>query len=137
LLGQNADVPGIQALKAQRNDGPMGILTRKQGTGFVIGSDRCMSDAPTNRPPKIRPADSLAVWTGEVWSIVTTEALSFDTLDAADEYVRANFSKVSGQTTPTKSAGARKRRPPPPPAASGPVSPVEALTPIATATEAS
>ena len=43
----------------------MGILTRQQGTSFVIGSDRSATDAPTTRPPKGRLSESIAVWTGE------------------------------------------------------------------------
>ena len=31
-----------------------------------------------------------------------TEAMTFDTLDAADEYVRANYAKVAGQFSPAK-----------------------------------
>ena len=80
----------------------MGILTRRQGTGFVIGSDRSATDAPTTRPPKGRLSDSIAVWTGETWSPEMTEAMTFDTLDAADEYVRANYAKVAGQFSPAK-----------------------------------
>jgi len=80
----------------------MGILTRKQGTGFVIGSDRNATDAPTTRPPKGRLSDSIAVWTGETWSAVMTDAMTFETLDDADEYVRVNFSKVAGQFSPAK-----------------------------------
>ncbi len=80
----------------------MGILTRKQGTGFVIGSDRSATDAPTTRPPKGRLSDSIAVWTGETWSAVMTDAMTFETLDDADEYVRVNFSKVAGQFSPAK-----------------------------------
>jgi hypothetical protein len=80
----------------------MGILTRKQGTGFVIGSDRNATDASTTRPPKGPLSDSIAVWTGETWSAVMNEAMTFETLDDADEYVRANFSKVSGQFSPAK-----------------------------------
>jgi hypothetical protein len=80
----------------------MGILTRRQGTGFVIGSDRSATDAPSTRPPKGRLSDSIAVWTGETWSPEMTEAMTFDTLDAADEYVRANYAKVAGQFSPAK-----------------------------------
>jgi hypothetical protein len=80
----------------------MGILTRKQGTGFVIGSDRNATDAPTTRPPKGRLSDSIAVWTGGTWSAVMTDAMTFETLDDADEYVRVNFSKVAGQFSPAK-----------------------------------
>ena len=88
----------------------MGILTRKQGTGFVIGSDRNATDAPTTRPPKGPLSDSIAVWTGESWSAVMTEAMTFDTLDDADEYVRANYSKVAGEPSPTKSGITRRSR---------------------------
>ena len=80
----------------------MGILTRKQGTGFVIGSDRSATDAPTTRPPKGRLSESIAVWTVESWSAVMTEAMTFDTLDDADEYVKANYSKVAGQFSPER-----------------------------------
>jgi len=80
----------------------MGIMTRKQGTEYVIGSDRQASDAPTNKAPKGRPSDSQQVWTGEAWSAVLAEAKTFDTLGSADEYVRANFAKVTGQVLPKK-----------------------------------
>ncbi len=95
----------------------MGILTRKQGTGFVIGSDRSATDAPTTRAPKGRLSDSIAVWTGETWSPEMAEALTFDTLDAADEYVRANYAKVAGQFSPAKPSIKRavnETTPPPP-----------------------
>ena len=74
----------------------MGIMTRKLGTEFVIGSDRSASDAPSNRPPKGRPSESYEVWTGKNWSAVMTEAQTFGTLDAADDYVRVNFAAVTG-----------------------------------------
>ena len=80
----------------------MGILTRKQGTGYVIGSDRSATDAPTTRPPKGRLSESIAVWTGETWSALMDEAMTFETLDDADEYMRANFSKVAGEFSPAK-----------------------------------
>jgi hypothetical protein len=75
----------------------MGIMTRKLGMEYVIGSDRSVSDAPVNRAPKSRPSGSYEVWTGEIWSPVMTEAKTFGTLDDADEYVRANYKKVTGQ----------------------------------------
>jgi hypothetical protein len=80
----------------------MGVLTRKQGADYVIGSDRDATDAQTVRPPKGRPSHSSAVWTGETWSPDMTEAITFPTLDDADEYVRANFSKVIGQLSPKR-----------------------------------
>lgn len=75
----------------------MGILTRKLGTEYVIGSDRCATDAPVSRAPKSRPSGSYEVWTGDAWSAEMTAAKTFGTLDDADEYVRANFKKVTGQ----------------------------------------
>jgi hypothetical protein len=69
---------------------------------FRVSSDRFATDAPTARPPKARLSDSIAVWTGDNWSAVMTEAMTFVTLDDADEYVRANFSKVAGQFSPAK-----------------------------------
>lgn len=74
----------------------MGILTRRQGDVFVITSDR-PSDAssPTTRAPA-RLTDVYQVWTGARWSTSREDAVSFASLDAADEYVRANFSKVTG-----------------------------------------
>jgi hypothetical protein len=80
----------------------MGILTCKQGTSFVIGSDRSSTDAPTTRPPKGPLPESIAVWTDETWSPEMIDAMTFDTLDAADVYVRANYAKVAGQFSPAK-----------------------------------
>jgi hypothetical protein len=74
----------------------MGIMTRKQGTTYVISSDSCSTQAPTARAPK-RQSDVYEVWTGERWSKTMEEAKLFDTLDRADDYVRANYGKVIGQ----------------------------------------
>ena len=98
----------------------MGILTRKQGGDFVISSDRWATDAPTSRAPKMRPSNSLAVWTGESWSDVMTDAKTFETLDDADEYVKANFSNLAGQPAATKAKISR---------------PVESVAPAASVTE--
>ena len=75
----------------------MGIMTRKLGTEYVISSDRSATDAPVNRAPKSRPSESYEVWTGDAWSAEMTAAKKFESLDDADEYVRANFKKVTGQ----------------------------------------
>jgi hypothetical protein len=71
----------------------MGILTRKQGEQFVISSDHTAGVAST-RPPR-RLSESYQVWTGSVWSLSTAEALTFESLDDADEYVRTNYQKLS------------------------------------------
>jgi len=73
----------------------MGILTRQQGDVYVITSDRAVGAARTVRAPA-RLGDDYQVWTGSAWSVERTEAISFASLDAADEYVRANFTQVTG-----------------------------------------
>lgn len=72
----------------------MGILTRKQGGTFVITSDHNPLDALGRRPAG-RLDEPYQVWTGAHWSANNDEALMFESMDDADEYVRANYSKVS------------------------------------------
>ena len=74
----------------------MGILTLQQDEKFVISSDRSITDAPVNRPPKGTPSDDYQVWTGDSWSLEKTDATTFGTLDEADEYVKANYRRLSG-----------------------------------------
>ena len=75
----------------------MGILTRKQGDEFVITSDRTADEIPTKRAPKRTRLDVYEVWTGDHWSAAVTDAKTFDTLDNADDYVRANYALISQQ----------------------------------------
>jgi hypothetical protein len=72
----------------------MGILTRKQGEVFVISSDHTGAGVVKTRPPR-RLDEPYYVWTGSMWSSNITEAVLFDSLDEADEYVRANYHKLS------------------------------------------
>ena len=74
----------------------MGILTRKQGDAYVISSDRNSADAPAKHAPK-RQSNIYEVWTGRLWSVAMTDAKTFESLDSADEYVRANYALVTGQ----------------------------------------
>ncbi len=37
------------------------------------------------------------VWTGDSWSTDVSEAKTFASMDQADEYVRANYARVTGQ----------------------------------------
>jgi hypothetical protein len=74
----------------------MGILTLQQDRQFVITSDRNMSDAPVNRPPKGKPSSNYLVWTGAGWSPTQSDAITFATLDLADDYVKANYKQLSG-----------------------------------------
>ena len=72
----------------------MGILTRQLGIKYIITSDQMSGDVVTKRAPRFR-ADVYQVWTGAVWSADIAAALSFDSLDDADEYVRMHYAKVS------------------------------------------
>ena len=90
----------------------MGVMTRPQGGAYVISSDRSPTDEPTNRAPKGRPSECYEVWTGANWSAVMTDAQSFATLDDADEYVRANFAKVTGLLSVSKPSVRRPKRAP-------------------------
>jgi hypothetical protein len=74
----------------------MGILTLQQDGKYIISSDRSITDAPVGRPPKGKPPGDYQVWTGDKWSLVKTDATTFDTLDEADEYVKANYHRLSG-----------------------------------------
>ena len=75
----------------------MGIIARQNGKDYVIASDRNTGDAKTNRPPKGKPSEQYEVWTGSAWSAEMGDAKKFETSDDVDEYVRANFSRVTGQ----------------------------------------
>ena len=72
----------------------MGILTRQVGTKYVISSDRAIDGVTTKRAPRLR-AEFFQVWTGTAWSVDVAEALVFESLDAADEYVKVNYPSVS------------------------------------------
>ncbi len=73
----------------------MGILTVQFDDKYVVSSDRCVTDAPVNRPPKGKPSADNLVWTGGGWSRVRADAMTFGTLDEADEYVKANYARLN------------------------------------------
>jgi hypothetical protein len=72
----------------------MGILTRVQDDCFVITSDRT-SQAPSSKRAPRHLSGPYQVWTGVSWSADAADAMSFASLDDADEYVRANYRAVS------------------------------------------
>jgi hypothetical protein len=72
----------------------MGILTRKQGEQFVVSSDHASPGSTKTRAPR-RLNEPYQVWTGAVWSSDMAQAVLFDSLDDADEYVRSNYSTLS------------------------------------------
>ncbi len=72
----------------------MGILTRQQDDAFVISSDKPAGSTSATRAPT-RIVTDYEVWTGAEWSQNHAEAMQFSSLDDADEYVRANFARVT------------------------------------------
>ena len=72
----------------------MGILTRRQGEAFVVSSDHDADGTERKRAPR-RVKAVYQVWTGKQWSQNLDDALFFDSLDDADEYVRANYAQVA------------------------------------------
>jgi hypothetical protein len=71
----------------------MGVMTRDQGNIFVITSDRILGEAKNARAAK-KMSGTYLVWTGDSWSSVMTDAKTFETEEAADDYIRANSDRV-------------------------------------------
>lgn len=71
----------------------MGVMARKRDGRFVITSDRQPDSASNKRAPK-NLSDTYLVWTGDSWSSVMADAETFDTIDAAEDYLRENSDRV-------------------------------------------
>ena len=71
----------------------MGIMTRQLDDKFVVTSDR-PTGTPTAKRAPARLTEDYQVWTGESWSADRNDALSFASLNEADDYVRINFAKL-------------------------------------------
>ncbi len=71
----------------------MGVMTRRVGEAFVITSDRDANGVHAKSVKK-RLIDTYQVWTGKQWSSTAEEAMTFVSIDAADDYLRANFAKI-------------------------------------------
>jgi hypothetical protein len=71
----------------------MGVMARDQGDVFVVTSDQILGEAKSNRAAK-RMSSTYLVWTGESWSSVMADAKTFETAEAADEYIRVNAIRV-------------------------------------------
>ena len=71
----------------------MGVMARMRDERFVITSDRNPDGTSIKRAPR-NLSDTYLTWTGEAWSSVMTDALTFDTLEAAEDYIRANAERV-------------------------------------------
>jgi hypothetical protein len=71
----------------------MGVLTRSLDEVFVITSDFDVANPKSKMAPK-RISTTYRVWTGRGWSDTATEAVTFPTLDAADDYVRHHYVEI-------------------------------------------
>lgn len=72
----------------------MGVMPRKSGDSFIITSDRIAGELPSKAVPRKQIVDVFQVWTGSGWSTSQDAAVVFSALDAADDYIRANFDRV-------------------------------------------
>jgi len=71
----------------------MGVLTRSFNEVFVITSDFDVGNPKAKSAPKRLPSN-YRVWTGRTWSETAAEAVTFPTLDAADDYVRRHYGEI-------------------------------------------
>jgi hypothetical protein len=71
----------------------MGVMARKRDERFVITSDRQPDSAEKKRAPK-NISETYLVWTGDSWSSIMPDAETFDSMDAAEEYIRINYERV-------------------------------------------
>jgi hypothetical protein len=71
----------------------MGVMTCDRGDVFVITSDRNPGEVQSTRLAK-KMSSTYQVWTGDSWSTVMTNAKTFETQQAADDYLRANSERV-------------------------------------------
>ena len=71
----------------------MGVMARDQGEVFVVTSDRILGETKNTRAAK-KMSSTYLVWTGDSWSSVMTDAKTFETHEAADNYIRVNSDRV-------------------------------------------
>lgn len=71
----------------------MGVMARDQGDVFVVTSDQILGEAKNLRAAK-KMSSTYLVWTGESWSAVMADAKTFETAEAADDYIRANHQRL-------------------------------------------
>ena len=71
----------------------MGVMAREQGELYVITSDRRSGDSPSKIAPK-RQSGVYQVWTGDKWSTITTDAITFEAIEEADEYIKENLGRL-------------------------------------------
>ncbi|QDU31388.1 hypothetical protein ETAA8_65450 [Anatilimnocola aggregata] len=55
-----------------------------------------MGELPSKQAPNKPLLEMFQVWTDDDWSLSIDAATIFSELDAADDYLRANFNRVMG-----------------------------------------
>jgi hypothetical protein len=73
--------------------GTLGVMARKWDERFVITSDHNPDGAANQRAPR-NLSDTYFVRTGESLSSVMTDTEIFDTMEAAEGYMRVNYERV-------------------------------------------
>ena len=72
----------------------MGVMAREQDELYVITSDRKLGDSPSKIAPKKQYDGVYRVWTGDEWSTIATDAITFAAIEEADEYIRENSDRL-------------------------------------------
>lgn len=72
----------------------MGVMAREQDEFYVITSDRTFGDSPSKVAPKRQYDGVYRVWTGDQWSKVETDAITFEAIEAADDYIKENSGRL-------------------------------------------
>ena len=72
----------------------MGVMAREQDELYVITSDRKLGDSPSKIAPKRQYDGVYRVWTGDQWSTTTTDAITFEAIEQADDYIRENSGRL-------------------------------------------
>ena len=72
----------------------MGVMAREQGELYVITSDRTLGDSSSKTAPKKSNDGVYQVWTGDKWSTITTDAITFEAIEEADEYIKENSGRL-------------------------------------------
>jgi hypothetical protein len=71
----------------------VGIMARKRDEAYVIASDRG-PDGVLNKRAARNLSNTYHVWTGDCWTAVMSDAKTFETEEAAEDYIRANADQV-------------------------------------------
>ena len=72
----------------------MGVMARVQDEVYVITSDRISGDSPSKTAPKRQLDRVFQTWTGEKWSSVASDAITFEAIEDADDYIKDNSARL-------------------------------------------